>query len=122
MTGLFEASTFFDLHRLPELFCGFPARVGEGPTLYPIACSPQAWAAAAVFMLLGSCLGMQIRGREDLITFRCPSLPRFMETLRIVALRTGPSSSVDLYLDRHPHDVGVSVVARRGPVRIVVER
>ena len=41
LTGLFEASTFLDLHRLPELFCGFERRPGEGPTLYPVACSPQ---------------------------------------------------------------------------------
>ena len=45
LSGLFAAAQFFDLHRLPELFCGFPRRPGEGPTLYPVACSPQAWAA-----------------------------------------------------------------------------
>src|SRR5262249_12613354 len=43
LNGLFEASTFVDLHRLPELFCGFIRRPGEGPTLYPVACSPQTW-------------------------------------------------------------------------------
>ena len=48
---------FVDLHRLPELFCGFPRRPGEGPTLYPVACAPQAWAAGAVFMLLQAALG-----------------------------------------------------------------
>ncbi|MFQ5749734.1 MAG: glycogen debranching N-terminal domain-containing protein, partial [Planctomycetota bacterium] len=47
LTGLFDASLFLELHRLPELFCGFPRRPGEGPTLYPVACSPQSWAAAA---------------------------------------------------------------------------
>ena len=45
--ALFEASAHFDLHRLPELFCGFRARGPIGPALYPVACSPQAWAAAA---------------------------------------------------------------------------
>ena len=40
--GMFAASQFVDLHRLPELFCGFPRRPGEGPTLYPIACAPRA--------------------------------------------------------------------------------
>ena len=49
MTGLFDASIFLDLHRLPELFCGFERRPGEGPTLYPLSCSPQAWASGAVF-------------------------------------------------------------------------
>ena len=52
MTGLFNASLFDPLHRLPELFCGFDRMPGHGPTLYPVACSPQAWAAGAVFLLL----------------------------------------------------------------------
>ena len=69
LAGLFEASLHFDGHRLPELFCGFPRREGEGPTLYPVACSPQAWAAAAVFCMLQACLGLDIdagkqRGRR----------------------------------------------------------
>src|SRR5262245_28874592 len=48
LTGMFDASLFVDLHRMPELFCGFPQRPGEGPTLYPVACAPQSWAAAGV--------------------------------------------------------------------------
>src|SRR5438876_7151050 len=39
LAGLLDASLFFDLHRLPELFCGFPRRAGESPTLYPVACA-----------------------------------------------------------------------------------
>src|SRR5262245_53561970 len=61
-TRLFDASQHMDLFRLPELFCGFERRPGEGPTLYPVACSPQAWAAASVFLLLQSCLGLRIDG------------------------------------------------------------
>ena len=52
LAGMMDASIFFDLHRLPELFCGFPRRPGESPTLYPVACAPQAWASGAVFLLL----------------------------------------------------------------------
>ena len=62
LTGLFDASLFVDLHRLPELFCGFVRRTGEGPTLYPVACAPQAWAAGSVFLLLQACLGLSIHG------------------------------------------------------------
>src|SRR5213075_1138820 len=60
LAGLLDASLFFDLHRLPELFCGFPRRAGESPTLYPVACAPQAWAAGAVFLLLEACLGLSV--------------------------------------------------------------
>ena len=56
---------FLDSHRLPELFCGFSKRPEQAPTLYPVACAPQAWAAGAVFLLLQSCLGMRnICGRS----------------------------------------------------------
>src|SRR5438105_3032990 len=50
LAGIMTSSIFFDLHRLPELFCGFPRRPGESPTLYPVACAPQAWASGAVFL------------------------------------------------------------------------
>ena len=49
--GLFEAATYMDLRRLPELFCGFQRERRRGPTLYPVACAPQAWASATVFSL-----------------------------------------------------------------------
>ena len=52
LSGLFDASTYFDQRRLPELFCGFLRRQRKGPTHYPVACSPQAWASAAPFALL----------------------------------------------------------------------
>ena len=63
-TGLFEAGLYFDLHRMPELFCGFPQEPGEGPVLYPVACAPQAWSAASVFLLFQACLGLEINGPE----------------------------------------------------------
>ncbi len=64
LAGLMDASIFFDLHRLPELFCGFPRRPGESPTLYPVACAPQAWASAAVFLLLQASLGLDVFAPE----------------------------------------------------------
>lgn len=35
--GLFAASTYIDLRRLPELFCGLPRQRAQGPTFYPVA-------------------------------------------------------------------------------------
>ncbi len=57
--GLFDAALYVDLRRLPELFCGFARRRGQGPTLYPVACSPQAWAATALHAALAACLGLR---------------------------------------------------------------
>ena len=64
LTGLFDASSFVHLSRLPELFCGFQRRPGEGPTLYPVACAPQTWASASVFLLLQACLGLTVEAQE----------------------------------------------------------
>ncbi|AMM85307.1 hypothetical protein AZF01_13865 [Martelella sp. AD-3] len=50
--ALFAASTYIDLRRLPELYCGFVRQRGKGPTFYPVSCIPQAWAAAAPLFLL----------------------------------------------------------------------
>jgi glycogen debranching enzyme len=118
LCDLFEAASYLELRRMPELFCGFDRRVGEGPTLYPIACLPQAWSAGAVFMLLQAALGMDIDGRESKVTFTDPILPESLTWLRIEQLRVG-DATVDLLCERHPHDVGISVVQRQGNVKVV---
>ncbi len=64
-TGLFDAAMYFDLHRIPELFCGFPRDEGQGPILYPVACAPQAWSAASVFLMVQACLGLHIDAVES---------------------------------------------------------
>ena len=57
--GLFDAAAYMDLRRLPELYCGFQRGRERGPTLYPVACSPQAWAAGTPLLLLQSSLGLE---------------------------------------------------------------
>jgi glycogen debranching enzyme len=57
--GLFDAATYMDLRRLPELFCGFQREKRRGPTLYPVASPPQAWASAIPFTLLEAALGLE---------------------------------------------------------------
>ncbi|MBV8140545.1 MAG: amylo-alpha-1,6-glucosidase, partial [Verrucomicrobia bacterium] len=118
LTGLFDASIFLDSHRLPELFCGFSQRPGKAPTLYPVACAPQAWSAGAVFMILQACLGMQVRAMDRVIRFVHPMLPESVPYLRIRGLEVG-FAQVDLELTKH-HDTASIVIARRsGDVQIV---
>jgi glycogen debranching enzyme len=119
LTGLFDASLFVELHRLPELFCGFVRRPGEGPTLYPVACAPQAWAAGSVFLLLQACLGLSIHGAEGRIRFSSPTLPEFLQEVRIENLRVG-KATVDLLLQRHPQDVSIRVLRMDG--QIIIEK
>ena len=58
LTGLYEAATRFDLYRLPELFAGFDRAAYGRPVRYPVACSPQAWAAGSLPYLLTAVLGL----------------------------------------------------------------
>jgi glycogen debranching enzyme len=117
LTGMFEASQFLDLHRMPELFCGFPSRPGEGPILYPVACAPQAWSAASVFLMVQSCLGLTVSAVRKQVCFHYPRLPQFLREVRISDLRVG-DASVDLLLRRHGSDVGINVLRREGDVEI----
>jgi glycogen debranching enzyme len=120
-TGLFEAGLYFDLHRMPELFCGFPQDPGEGPVLYPVACAPQAWSAASVFLVVQACLGLEINGLEPQIRFTRPQLPASLGELRIHNLEVA-GAAVDLLVVRHEHDVSVTVLRREGDVEILVAK
>lgn len=119
LTGLFEASMHFDMHRMPELFCGFPRHPDEGPVLYPVACSPQAWSAASVFVLFQACLGLEISALESQIYFSHPQLPPFLGELRIHNLQVA-GATVDLLVARQERDVSVDVLRREGDVQILV--
>jgi glycogen debranching enzyme len=118
LAALFDASLFVD-YRMPELFCGFHRRAGEGPTLYPVACSPQAWSAGAVFMLLQATLGLSIDGVARRITINNGFLPEFLPQVRLEGLRIG-QGSVDLMLERHTRDLGVRVERNDAKAEIVV--
>ena len=121
MAGLFEASRHFDLARLPELFCGFSRRPGEGPTRYPVACSPQAWAAGAVFMLLQACLGLEVDASARLVRFEHASLPAFLDHLRIDNLVVG-DAVLNLHVERQRLGVRVDVIGRWGQVEVMAVR
>jgi Glycogen debranching enzyme len=110
LKALFEASTFFKLHRIPELFCGFERRPNEGPTHYPVACHPQAWSAGAVFLILQGCLGLSIEKNE--IIFKYPKLPQFLEELWIKDL-TLKNGKVDLHLKKHGDDVVINIIKKK---------
>ena len=119
LEGLFDASLAMDLHRMPELFCGFHRRPGEGPTRYPVACAPQSWSAGAVFLLLQACLGLDIDAPAARVHLRQPVLPEGLGHLRIRNLTVG-DARIDLVLKRHGDDVGVHLKGREGEVEVVV--
>ncbi|MCP1560728.1 UNVERIFIED_ORG: glycogen debranching enzyme [Methylobacterium sp. SuP10 SLI 274] len=117
--GMFDTSLYYDQKRLPELFCGFMRRRQRGPVNYPVACSPQAWAAAAPFAFLAACLGLEIDQARNRIRFRNPILPRFLDAVELFNLKLGDSRA-DIRLHRHGNDVTVSVTRRVGDVQIAM--
>jgi glycogen debranching enzyme len=119
LSGLYDTTLFLDLQRLPELFCGFNRRKGEGPTAYPVACSPQAWAVASVFMLIQACLGLQINACTNTISFLRPALPAFLEEVLIRNLRVN-ADTVALRISRNDGEVTVQPLNKERRVRIEV--
>jgi len=119
LSGLFDASLFLELRRMPELFCGFTRRPGEGPTLYPVACAPQSWAAASVFLLLQACLGLSIKAPVKQVHVSHPVLPDFLHKVEVKNLKVG-DSTIDLVFQRREGDVGINILKKVGDVKIVL--
>jgi glycogen debranching enzyme len=115
--GLFDAATYMDLRRLPELFCGFQREKRRGPTLYPVACAPQAWASATPFTLLEASLGLEFDAARGEIRLRNPRLPAFLDEVVVRDLHLGPSS-VDLKVRRHGDEVSLEILRTRGQIQV----
>ncbi len=116
-TGLFEAAAEMSGYRLPELFCGFRRRPGEAPTLYPVACSPQAWASGVVFQMVQACTRLSVDDHR--LTLDRSILPPFLTYLKLVNLELS-FGSIDLMFEQHPFDVSVTVLGRRGDFEVEV--
>jgi glycogen debranching enzyme len=117
--ALFDAATHMDLHRLPELFCGFQRARNRGPTRYPVACAPQAWASAAPFCLLQAALGLEIDPAAEQLRLRNPRLPKFLDEVILRNLQVG-DSSVDIAVRRDGEAVSVSVLRALGAIEVSV--
>jgi glycogen debranching enzyme len=119
LRGMHAASRYVELHRLPELFCGFHRRAdASGPTLYPVACAPQAWAAGSVYMLLQACLGLKASADDRRVQFVNPSLPTNLTEVRIENLQL-VDAAVDLRVRRDGLVVSVEVLQKAGKVEIL---
>ena len=117
--AMFDAAAYMDLRRLPELFCGFRREKQRGPTLYPVACAPQAWASATPFTLLEAALGLEFDAQRGEIRLRNPRLPAFLNEVVVRELQLGPSS-VDLRVSRHGDEVSLEVLRTRGRIQVSI--
>jgi glycogen debranching enzyme len=119
LESLLAASSFFEGQRLPELFCGFERSAGKAPTQYPVACSPQAWAAGAALMLVQSCLGLWIHAPARRVVLSRPCLPRQITRLEIHNLQV-KDACVDLLIRSDAELVSVSVQKQIGQLEVIL--
>jgi glycogen debranching enzyme len=115
---IIDAAVHMDLRRLPELFCGMRKQRDKGPILYPVACSPQAWAAAAPFGMLQACMGLEIDATQRIARLKYPRLPDRIDELQVLGLPIG-EARVDLMLRRLGETVSVSILRREGDAEIL---
>jgi glycogen debranching enzyme len=113
----FAAASYMDLRRLPELYCGFRRRRGAGPTLYPVACSPQAWASGALFLMIQAALGIEFAPDASEIRFRNPRLPASFNRIVLRHLRMS-GAEVDIELRRSGGHVSMRVLRNSGAVQV----
>ena len=117
--GLVDAAVYDEFSRLPELFCGFTRRRKRGPTAYPVACSPQAWAAAAPFALVAAATGLDLGHEEGMVRLANPALPSFLGDLVLGDVAVA-GSRLDLRLSRSGGDVTTAVTRRQGKASLVI--
>ncbi|WP_186755013.1 amylo-alpha-1,6-glucosidase [Echinicola salinicaeni] len=117
--SLTDFSMFGDSFRLPELFCGFDRVEGEGPIAYPVACSPQAWSVAGLYMLFQSILGLEIDAVNKVLHFKQTLLPDFINAMTIRNLKLGDESA-HIELVRHKTDVGINIVSKGDDWEVIV--
>ena len=111
--AIYAATGEMDLKRLPELFCGFRRRPRQGPTSYPVACSPQAWAAAALPAMVQACLGLRFEPVAGAVRFDHPQLPGFLDNLTLRGLSLG-KARVSVQVTRTAGELAVRVLEREG--------
>ena len=117
--GLLAAASYDEFARLPELFCGFARRRGRGFTAYPVACAPQAWAAAAPFALAASAAGLEIDHEHACVRLRNPQLPASLDELVLRNISVA-GSRLDLALRRSGSDVTAEVLRREGDAAVMI--
>lgn len=118
-TALYDACRAFDYYRLPELFCGMPRTRYNVPVRYPIACSPQAWAAGSMLQLLQAILGLNPNAPEEELSIVRPRLPNWLDRIRLSRLTVG-NSKVDLIIHRRDARTEVDIAGIEGKLKVSV--
>ncbi|MFW5736447.1 MAG: glycogen debranching N-terminal domain-containing protein [Halanaerobium sp.] len=106
--SIIEVSQEFDNYRLPELYCGFNRN--EGLVKYPMSCSPQAWAAAAPFLLLETILGLEVDLPNDKLYLN-PDFPTDINYIKLEDLILG-DEKISFELKRIDDEVKLNLLTK----------
>jgi glycogen debranching enzyme len=119
VSQVLEAAQRFPDYRLPELFCGFDKSDATTPVPYPVACSPQAWAAGASFLFLETMLGLRAHADRRELELTHPHLPDWLGKVTLTDLRVG-DASVDLLFHRWRGTTSAEVLRKVGDVAVTI--
>ena len=114
-----EAAQQFEEYRLPELFCGFDREQSPQPVPYPVACSPQAWAAGASFLFVETMLGLRPHAAAKELELHHPNLPDWIGKITLTNLRVG-DASVDLLFHRWRGTTSAEVLRKVGDLSVTI--
>jgi glycogen debranching enzyme len=119
--AMLETAAASAAYRLPELYAGFSRTEFETPVPYPVACQPQAWAAGSIPYLMLAGLGIVPDGLRGRLRVRRPSLPGWLNHVRVRNLRIA-GSRVDLTFERTASGaVALAEAQVTGDVDVVLE-
>ncbi len=119
-SAIYEAASRFPSYRLPEVFAGFDRNYSPEPVRYPVACSPQAWAAGAIPYMLRTALGLEPDATERKLRIVRPALPDWLGEVGVRGLQVG-EAKVDLLFRRHHGETSLVVLEQHGPLQVIVE-
>jgi len=123
ITALFEAGRLMYYKRLPELFCGFSRqfRILDPPVSYPVACNPQAWAAAGMFLLIQSMLNIEPDAQNNKLRILNPVIPDWLDSLKIKNIRIG-KSFINLEFNKSSGGLVIAVPEKRGKLDVIIRK
>ena len=117
--ALFDVATAARDFRLPELYCGFDRSERTSVVAYPVACIPQAWAAAAPFLLLQAMLGISPDAPARALRIERPTLPDWLGQIRLHGLRVG-NATVTLAFERDGAVTAFALLGQAGKVNVTM--
>lgn len=117
MQGLLNAADQFEYYRLPELYCGYSDQLGA-PVPYPVACSPQAWAAGTPLTFVQALLGLQPNALTRQITIK-PALLNGMNDLKVEQLQIG-NGTLSLRVSRVDNEPKLEILSNQTGYELVI--